>query len=427
MSSTRANAPVAVAFIMNSMGELHCLLPILAQAKRVEPSLRIIVVFKERKMPARLAEDSVYSAILAELGAQLIPLRGLVRQVLPERSRIRLIFKDFGSAPPGSLGPVLKHVSPNASLVLFPHAYAIHSTSEGPGVAYGRPRADYDQELIDATLLNTQLDVGTWSHRVPDRAIQVVGATGYTEWWRRILSRHAREQLKSVVEAAGGKKIVFLTTRGPHEAYLTVENYRYLVPLAVEAILARPDVVIMLKPHPREDVADLKALLAGYPPDRVKVTALNTLALASISNVNVSFWSSAVLDSIAAGTPTIEVYRFHKPNGQTVLDADGNIASIYTTLGLSLRAHDRASLTEALEVALSQRDELLARQRAVLARCFPDNEAQLDTLGRVLRDLLRASTRRTSARSTALNMLKLARMSARDFVDAVRERAGYGS
>jgi hypothetical protein len=427
MSRPRTDAPVAVALIMRSMGELHCLLPILAQAKQLEPDLRIVVVFRERSMPARLAEDPVYSAILAELGAQLLHLRSLLRQALADRARIRIIFKDFGAAPAGSLGPVLKRFCPNAALVLFPHAYAIHSISEGPAVAYGRGRDEYDQKLIDAALLNTHLDVGTWSHRVPEHAIQVVGATGYTDWWRVILSRHAREQLKSVVDAAGDKKIVFLTTRGPHEAYLTDENYRYLVPLAVETILARPDVVIMLKPHPREDVAQLKALLAGYPSDRVKVTALNTLALASISTVNVSFWSSAVLDAIASGTPTIELYRFHRPNGQTVLDADGNIASIYTTLGLSLRAVDRETLAEALDVALSQRDELLARQRAVLARCFPDNEARLDTLRSVLGDLLRAPARRTSVRATVTSMLKLARMSARDLVDDLRERTGYGS
>lgn len=417
-----ASAPIAFAFIMRSAGELHCLLPILAQAKLVEPNLGLVLVFKDQASRARLIEDAVYSAILAELGAELIYAHNLWRYVLARRDRVRIIFKEFGPTLEGSVPTLLKRLCPNASLVLFPHAYAIYGSPEAAAAESSTTRADFAQDMIDAVLLSSELDVEPWKKKLHERAIRVVGATGHSEWWGTLLRRHALERLKGVQDDAGGKKIVFLTTRGPHHLFLSDENYRDLVKQAIEVILSRPDVLIVLKPHPREDIAQLKALIASYPSDRLKLTTLNTLALASISAVTVSFWSSALLDSLAAGTPSIEFHRFHVPLPQTVLDADGQLASLYTTLGLALRASTSEALSAALDLALAQRDVLLARERAALARCFPDNEARLETLRGVLRDLLKAPARRTSAGSTALSLLRIAKLSARDLLEELRER-----
>jgi hypothetical protein len=409
---------------MNSTGELHCLLPILALAKAVQPDLHFVLVFTDRPTRARLAEDPIYPAILAELGAELIYARSLLRYVVAHRHRIRIIFKDFGATPAGSLATILRRLCPNASLVLFPHAYTLHSAREvAPMMTESLYTSEhYDRELIDVVLLNSELDVDPWLKKFPMEKIRVVGATGYTDWWAAILRCHGREELKSVLEAAGDKKIVFLTTRGPHEVYLTEENYRYLVVQSLEVILRRPDVLIVLKPHPREDIGQLMALIAGYPQDRVKLTALNTLTLASISTVTVSFWSSALLDSLAVGTPSIEFYRYHQAIAYTVLDADGKVASLYTTLGLSLRADTRETLSDALDTALSQRAALLQRQRAAFDRCFPANEAQLDALRGLLGDLLRAPGRRTSAGGIARGLLHIARRSAGDLLQELRER-----
>ncbi len=108
-----------------------------------------------------------------------------------------------------------------------------------------------------------------------------------------------------------------------------------------------------------------------------------------------------------------------------MIDADGNVTSVYTTPGLSLKANTRETLAAALDTALSQHDTLLERQRAALARCFPDNEAQLDTLSSLLVDLLRAPTPHTSATSAgsvALSALQIAILSAGNLLQQLRER-----
>lgn len=421
--STSATGPIAVAAITRSTGELHCLLPILKLAKDAHPELRIVVVFVLRSTRARLAEDRVYSAMLEDLGAKLVHIRDLPRYVLPHRRDVRLVFKDFGRTPSNSVPSLLKRACPNASLVLFPHAYALYASGQdAPAAESNSTSAHYDQQAIDALLLNSQLDVESWSKLLPGMETHVTGATGYTDWWGATLRRYARPHLERIQADAAGKKIVLLTTRAPHHVYLTEENYRYLVQHAVEVILSRPDTLIILKPHPRENVERLEALLAGFPKERVKLSAMNTLVLASIATVTVSFWSSAVLDSVAAGTPAIEFYRFHQPMNQLVLDADGRIASIYTTLGLALRADSEATLSDALETALSDRAGLLARQRAALFRCFPDNEERLDTLRGLFDELLRGRTRRTSRAAAAVSMLRISVAAARDLLEELRKR-----
>jgi hypothetical protein len=173
---------------------------------------------------------------------------------------------------------------------------------------------------------------------------------------------------------------------------LTEENYRYLVHNALQVILQRTDTWVIIKPHPREDKERLKALLAEFPSDRWMLVELSTLALASICAVNVSFWSSAVLDSIAVGTPAIEFHRFHRPIPQSMHDSEGAIVSIYTRLGLAIRTNDPVTLAQALDSALMNQAALLATQRQALTTCFPDNEAQIAHLREILRRLLSAKS-----------------------------------
>lgn len=415
--------PVAVALITASTGELHCLLPILRLAKDANPSLRIVVVFKQRWTRARVLEDHAFSAILRDLDAELIHFSDLFRLVLTRRRDIRLIFKEFGPTPPGSSPVLLKQACPRARLILYPHAYALHGSGQAPLAAeQGRTRKDFDQEAIDMLLVSSPLDVEPWSSKLDQRKILVLGATGYTRWWAAILQQYARQQLAGLREQANGRKIVLLTTRGPHDAFLIEENYRYLLTNAVQAVLARSDTFIVLKPHPREDIDHLRELIAKFPSDRIALTGLNTLAVAGISALNLSFWSSAVLDSIAVGTPAIEFHRFHAPISQSTIDASGEVTSLYTSLGLALKANTRESLDQALDAAFSDRDGVLLRQQDALAACFPQNEALLGTLRELLSDLLRVPERQTSFRATAASVLKLGRASARDFLQGLRDR-----
>jgi len=415
--------PLAVALITASTGELHCLLPILRLAKDAHPRLGIVVAFRQQWTRSRVADDHAFSAILRDLGAALVDSGELFRLALTRRRDIRLIFKEYGPTPTESMPVLLKQACPGARLILFPHAYALHSSGQAPPAAeYGRTKKDFDQEAIDTLLVSSPLDVEPWSSRLEQRKILVAGATGYSRWWTAILERYAHDQLGGLRAQAAGRKIVFLTTRGPHHSFLTEENYRYLLTNAIEAVLARTGTFIVLKPHPREDVDRLRELLARYPLDRVALTGLNTLAVASISALNLSFWSSAVLDSIAVGTPAIEFHRFHAPLSQSVIDSAGEIASLYTSLGLAMKASTRESLDQALTAVFDDRDGVLRRQQEALAACFPQNEALLGTLRELLSDFLEAPERQTTLRTVAASVLKLARAATGDLMQGLRER-----
>lgn len=407
--------PLALAFVTASTGELHCLLPLLCLTKERHPEFRIVVAFQDAGLRDRFEEDTAYVALLKELDAELLEVSDVLRRFVTYPSRVRLIFKEFGPTPPGSLPVLLKQACPRAALVLFPHAYALHASGVAPQATPSAIVASsYDQRAIDAVLLGSPMDVEPWTRRLALEKIHVAGATGYTAWWAAIMRRHAEKQLSEVCAAAKGKRLIFLTTRGPHPLFLTRENYEYLVTEAVDVVLSQSDTYLVIKPHPREDAQHLRALLAAISRDRYQVVNLNTLALATVSAVTVSLWSSAILDSVAMGTPTIEFHRFHAPFPQCVRDENGTLSSIYTTLGLALKADSRAALVGALDFVLSNRAELLATQRTALESCFPGNEEQPTELVAALQRLVNAQARSAPSSASVGAMFQLALLAVRD-------------
>jgi hypothetical protein len=205
--------PIAVCFVWGSLGELHCLMPILRLLKDEQPNVQIVVAFRLRETLDRFGEDRLYAAMLKDMGAHVVSIRGLLPYVVLKRKQIRLIFKDFTSTRADSLPVVLKQACPNASLILFPHAYALHTSGqEAPALESIISSENFAHEHIDLLVLSSQLDVATWSKRMPTHKIRVLGATGYTEWWGNIMRRYAHEYLNDILEKArGGERRIACT------------------------------------------------------------------------------------------------------------------------------------------------------------------------------------------------------------------------
>jgi hypothetical protein len=424
LTRSQGAPPIVIALVTSSTGELHCLLPVLRLVRDKHPAAEIWVVFGDRSTRRKFEKDDIYKRILTDITVKILHKWALI--TLPftsKRHRVRLIFKEFGPTPRNSVPSLLRSICPRSSLVLFPHAYTLHNSGTAqPAAASRSKRADYDQDAIDALLVGSQLDVDSWAEKLDRGKIQVVGATGYTVWWGDIIRQYAADSSLP----ATLRPYVFLTTRGPHDVYLTEDNYRYLVKNAVKTALSFADVTVVIKPHPREDPKQLASLVAEFPKDRVQFSPLNTLALASRAIVTVSFWSSALLDSLAAGTPAIEFHRYHHPIPQTVLDESGAVASIYTTLGLALKATTAEELAGALDVALFDRATLLENQRRALKACFPDDSAALDALTRLLENFMTRSRRPDSRQNAAAASLRLTCVALIDAVHQLTERAGNG-
>ena len=148
----------------------------------------------------------------------------------------------------------------------------------------------------------------------------------------------------------------------------------------LEELFKLPDCLLIIKPHPRQDVELVKSYLNDFPKDRWVISNMNTFTLATLSDFTVSFWSSAITDSLAMGIPAIEYYKYDTNFYQTLVDEDNRIVSFYTKLNFALRANTEEELSSAIKLVVSEYDFVKSKQLKAFNDVFCD---RLDSKERI--------------------------------------------
>jgi len=87
------------------------------------------------------------------------------------------------------------------------------------------------------------------------------------------------------------------------------EKYEKLIVSSCEVIRKRlGDIPIVIKPHPREDETIIQQLLQKEGIFNAEISWEHAAVLAKQAVLTISFWTSAILDSLAMGTPSVEYY-----------------------------------------------------------------------------------------------------------------------
>ncbi len=201
--------------------------------------------------------------------------------------------------------------------------------------------------------------------------VEAIGYPRYDEAWI--------EQTLSAAPAppAGAQDRVLLITRG--DSYLADDVRRQLLASAVELPRQRPSVHLIVKPHPRENLEALVEALAALPADRWSLWHGSVLEAARAASFVLSFWSSGMLDGLALGRPTAELYRFPRveqgmPDGspithQWVVLPDGSVTSTFRALGLAEPAAATDDVLRLFDLARSAPDDAVWEgQRRAFAR-----------------------------------------------------------
>jgi len=126
------------------------------------------------------------------------------------------------------------------------------------------------------------------------------------------------------------ERYVLIFTRPISAYYMDEQTYSDLLLESFSAVYEclGDDTLIVVKPHPREDVVHLKDVLLEYK-GRYVISQVDSYVLSLHAIIAISFWTSAILSSLSLKVPSVEFYREAKKFRD--IEPDG---SAYKKLGV---------------------------------------------------------------------------------------------
>ena len=127
---------------------------------------------------------------------------------------------------------------------------------------------------------------------------------GYPKFYKDWVS-----YLKSSKEGTNQPKKALIYSRPIHSYYMDKDKYEELYITTCQSIRYKfGNIPIVIKAHPRENKQDIINLIESKKLTNVQISTEHPGIEALNAVVAVSFWTSAVLDSLSLGVPSVEYY-----------------------------------------------------------------------------------------------------------------------
>jgi hypothetical protein len=160
-------------------------------------------------------------------------------------------------------------------------------------------------------------------------SIHSIGALGYRKEWLNYFFNNDNFLER---DNRGEFLTIFVPLRDVHNIYLSEENYNYQVASLVKIFKVFFMHRFIIKLHPRQKKRELEKIFEEC--DNVYFSKKSPFEIAIKSDLTLGFWTSALTDSVAVGTPSIEFHR-HKVAHNLLLRENGKLTSLYAYLGFS--------------------------------------------------------------------------------------------
>lgn len=356
--------PVIILIVSTSFGEIDWILPALTNLKERFPEWEVITLFSHKLLYQYLTENrALYTEFCKVSSLYIVPqeLDALFsQQVKPDQ--VKIILKDYNQDQYAPYKLEVMARCPKALVVSYPHSNHIYSNQTTDPIQHCSDPDTYSRH--DIFLLNSDNDIPFWSKDVDINKIKTLGYPRYDSWWiDRFLASPSLSESMELKATKQADHVFFFISRGPHSHYLSQQDYEYLVKSTMESVLQYDNSLLLIKPHPRQDISDLRSLLNPYEDNRWLISGLHLFQLASLADVVISGWSSGILDALAVKKPVIEFWRFGGQDPLCRKTADGHFTTIYEELGLAAPAKTKAELKTLLSKAISDPQENIWQQQ----------------------------------------------------------------
>jgi len=128
---------------------------------------------------------------------------------------------------------------------------------------------------------------------------------GYPQFypeWQQLVHKFREEILED-------SDHVLLLTRTVSKHYMDRENYIHLLKTSCEAIREKcGEILIVVKPHPREDDKFLREVLETINLQNFEISREHTAVLSRNAKIVIAFYSGAIFHPLSLGVPAVEYY-----------------------------------------------------------------------------------------------------------------------
>ncbi len=346
--------PIIILVVATSFGEIDWILPVLKVLMKKNNDWRLVTVFGHKLVHDRFKKTNpiLFNEFIKISSLNIVPQElDLLFSKQIEPQKVKIILKDYNNDEYASYKTDIADQCPEALVVSFPHSCHIYSRmGKDPMSVCDNPEAYSKHDIF---LLGSENDIPHWSKYVDVQKIRALGTPRYDSWWlNTFLNDPKLESTQEFKCSQKADKVFFYISRGVHPHYLSQPDYDYIVKSIADTVFSQENSLLLIKPHPRQDINELFKLLAPYDKQRCIVSGLHLFQLINMSDVVISGWSSGILDTLAIEKPVIEFWRFGGQDPICRKTEDGDYTTIYRELGLAAAADTKEELEVLLENAL---------------------------------------------------------------------------
>ncbi|MCF6246327.1 MAG: hypothetical protein L3J69_03090 [Desulfobacula sp.] len=340
-----ANNSIVILTVATSFGEIDWILPVLKVFLEANDNFRLVTVFGHKVVFDRLKlmNQRLYNEFAPLSSHNIVPQEiDLLFSNRIDPDQVKIIFKDYNNDEFAPFKTYLADKCPKAMLVSHPHSSHIYSNKKTDTMTICNNPDEFSKH--DIFMLGSENDIPYWSEFIDVQKIRAMGNPRFDSWWiNRFLEAPEFKSSTEFHRAQEADKVFFWVGRGVHPHYLSQTDYEYLVKSMADVVFSYDNSLLLVKPHPRQDVDEIFRLLAPYDKNRYLVSGSHLLQLSHISDLVISPWTSP-LDALSIGKPVIEFWRFGGRDPICRKTPDGKDTTIYRELDLVAPADTKEEL-----------------------------------------------------------------------------------
>lgn len=179
--------------------------------------------------------------------------------------------------------------------------------------------------------------------QLPYTKQKIIGYPKFFKEWIALINRYYSSN-------SPRSDIVLIFTRGLSPVYMDRNKYEILIISAYKVIRDKlKNMPIVIKTHPREDHSLLLKIINDKKLENISISDEHAGVLSKSALLVISFWTSAILDSLSLGIPSIEYY-IESNNFRSAEPA----GSVFKKIGIHSTDNERV-LGEFVETVLNGR------------------------------------------------------------------------
>ena len=130
----------------------------------------------------------------------------------------------------------------------------------------------------------------------------VIGYPKFYAEWVQLMKNYSEE-------IGIEREFAIIYSRPVHEYYMDKDKYIKLLLSSCACVRSKfNNILIIIKPHPRESEEFIKKTLVSNNIENFEISYETSLSYSKFCVLSISFWTSAILDSLSGGIPTLEYY-----------------------------------------------------------------------------------------------------------------------